>query len=381
MTETLTVYPQILNYYNYNVMCNYVFEEPEQVIQNGYTYEENGVLYCASGTQKGVYCYTYARNNPLMYTDPSGELIWFAPLIAIAVSAAISAASYTIQAAVAPGGLSQNWNGMNFFAATFMGAWSGGATAGIGGLMGGVSMSTGLGVLKEVGRAGAHATVSGLTSMASGGKFWQGAATGAISSFTGSLTHNLPVAAQIGVSTITGGLTSKISGGEFWKGAVTGFTISAFNHTMHGVVNTVAANKYVKSTRAFLEDLGYPADQVAKDVVRHPSAFWGKYYAKMNNFDTYKSSFTGGQFDSNSNTSDAWLSTPREIDVAGRMQGYALKYYPSRDHSIGIVRTGFGHYWEAGLEMIDGFVRSISGRDNFIYDMHGRNATLYLYYR
>jgi len=54
-------------------MCNYAFEEPEQVIQNGYMYEENGVLYCASGTQKGVYCYTYCLNNPLHYTDPSGN--------------------------------------------------------------------------------------------------------------------------------------------------------------------------------------------------------------------------------------------------------------------------------------------------------------------
>ena len=52
MTETLTVHPQILNYYNYNVMCNYVFEELESVIQNGYMYEEKRVLYCASATQK-----------------------------------------------------------------------------------------------------------------------------------------------------------------------------------------------------------------------------------------------------------------------------------------------------------------------------------------
>jgi hypothetical protein len=116
-----------------------------------------------------------------------------------------------------------------------MGAWSGAATAGIGGVIGGVSMTTGMGILKELGRAGAHATVSGLTSMAGEGKFWQGAATGAISSFTGSLTHNLPIAAQIGASTIAGGITSKISGGEFWKGAVTGFAVSTFNHAMHAV--------------------------------------------------------------------------------------------------------------------------------------------------
>ena len=58
-TETLTVHPQNFDYYNYNVICNYCFEEPEPVIQNAYTYEENGVCYCASATQKGGYWYIY----------------------------------------------------------------------------------------------------------------------------------------------------------------------------------------------------------------------------------------------------------------------------------------------------------------------------------
>jgi len=77
MTETLTVYPQTLDYYNYYVMCNYVVEVPIPVIQNGYTYEENGVYYCTSATQKGVYCYTYVRNNPLHYVDPDGEFVQY----------------------------------------------------------------------------------------------------------------------------------------------------------------------------------------------------------------------------------------------------------------------------------------------------------------
>jgi len=74
MTQTLAVQPQHLDYYNYFVMCNYVFNAPEPVIENTYAYEENGVLYCASATQKGVYCYTYCLNNPLKYVDPTGNL-------------------------------------------------------------------------------------------------------------------------------------------------------------------------------------------------------------------------------------------------------------------------------------------------------------------
>ncbi|MBD3182969.1 hypothetical protein GF312_11810 [Candidatus Poribacteria bacterium] len=38
-------------------------------------YKENGVIYCASSTSKGVYCYRYALNNPLKYADPSGYKI------------------------------------------------------------------------------------------------------------------------------------------------------------------------------------------------------------------------------------------------------------------------------------------------------------------
>ena len=77
MTQESTFQPQIFDYYNFCVIQNYVFNEPVPVIENSYTYEENGVLYCASATEKGVYCYSYARNNPLHYVAPhkrnSGE--------------------------------------------------------------------------------------------------------------------------------------------------------------------------------------------------------------------------------------------------------------------------------------------------------------------
>ena len=58
----------------------------------------------------------------------------------------------------------------------------------------------------------------------------------------------------------------------------------------------------------------------------------------------------------------------------------SLKYYPDRNNSIGVVRTGIQHYKEFGFEIIDGFIRSITNQDNLFYDMHGSNSTAYLYY-
>lgn len=118
MTGTATVLSQNFDYYNYYVMCNFVFDEPEAVIQNGYTYEENGVLYCTSATQKGVYCYTYARNNPLMYTDPSGELFWLIPVAYIVISGAINVATHweAIKVASQDGGGAGFGKAMGFFA-------------------------------------------------------------------------------------------------------------------------------------------------------------------------------------------------------------------------------------------------------------------------
>ncbi|MDR0206082.1 MAG: hypothetical protein LBI45_02335 [Bacteroidales bacterium] len=73
MTGMFGVHLQNFDYYNDYVIGNFVFAAQKPVIENAYTYEENGVLYCASGTQKGVYRYSYCLNNPLKYVGPSGQ--------------------------------------------------------------------------------------------------------------------------------------------------------------------------------------------------------------------------------------------------------------------------------------------------------------------
>jgi len=214
-------------------MCNYVFEEPEQVIQNGYVYEENGVLYCASATQKGVYCYTYARNNPLMYTDPDGEFIWIPMLI----GAVVAATSYTIKVAVSPGGF-QNWDWGKFALNVGLGAFSGAATAGIGAAFGPIASA---GIVGELGRAGMHALTQGTIALAGGGNFWQGAASGGLSSIAGSAfmmyggNFANSTLGTYAFSAVAGGVGSKLTGGKFWEGTVTGLMNAGLNHLAQGL--------------------------------------------------------------------------------------------------------------------------------------------------
>ena len=63
--------------------------------------------------------YSYANCNPISYVDPDGN---HPVLIAMAIGAAISAATYTAQAAFSPGGLQRNFNFMDFATTTFTGA-------------------------------------------------------------------------------------------------------------------------------------------------------------------------------------------------------------------------------------------------------------------
>jgi len=61
--------------YNYFVMQEPVFEEKNEEPVFTCVYEEKGVLYCATSTSKRGYYYTYALNNPLTFSDPTGYYV------------------------------------------------------------------------------------------------------------------------------------------------------------------------------------------------------------------------------------------------------------------------------------------------------------------
>ena len=197
--------------------------------------------------------YSYVLNNPLRYTDPSGEeLISFTT--AIIIGAVIAAATYTITAALADvpfsvGGLAK---------ATFIGAASAAVTFGIG--SGAENLFTNWvscgwqQVARGAVQALAHGTFQGGMMAISGGKFWNGFAAGAASSIASSLfsadlnTRNDATlgwgnsvrssgAGMIAFGTVSGGAGAHLSGGNFWQGAVTGLVVSGLNHFAHQMDN------------------------------------------------------------------------------------------------------------------------------------------------
>jgi hypothetical protein len=82
----------------------------------------------------------------------------------------------------------------------------------------------------------AHALVGAARSGISGGSSGAGAASGAVAAFAGSLPFfsSLPEVGQLVFKTVVGGLASVAGGGKFLNGAVTGAFQYLFNDAQHG---------------------------------------------------------------------------------------------------------------------------------------------------
>ena len=72
--------------------------------------------------------YTYCLNNPLKYTDPTGEVWWTPILVGAIIGGALSGTSYAVSTLVTGG----KWNARDFLKSMGMGAFSGALAAGVG---------------------------------------------------------------------------------------------------------------------------------------------------------------------------------------------------------------------------------------------------------
>ena len=246
--------------------------------------------------------YGYCWNNPLKFTDPSGEVIELAT--AMIIGATIAALTYTATALLADvpftvDGLVQS---------AVAGAFSGAATFGIGT----ACLTITNFYLSATVAALSHGTYQAFMSGAQGGGFWTGFAAGCLASIassawqggstttqycdgvTGTVSHQ-GVSGFLGASgtggmiafgTIAGGAGASLTGGNFWQGAVTGLVVSGLNHAMHqGDSNTMfdddqkpktteeklinMLNKYKVGDKIDLDDFGDMIDSSAKGLINY----------------------------------------------------------------------------------------------------------------
>jgi RHS repeat-associated protein len=159
--------------------------------------------------------YSYCLNNPLKYTDPSGD--FFHLLIGAAVGGFINWMMNRGQ-----------WNASGLVSFGVGAISSPSITNAIGGLFGHQLGSLGTELL----RAGTHGIIQGTITGVSGGDFWNGFATGSASSLIGSGLEAIGTSTKmslIGMG-LSGGLTSQLTGGSFINGFMSGLSIGALNH-------------------------------------------------------------------------------------------------------------------------------------------------------
>ncbi len=190
--------------------------------------------------------YSYCLNNPLIYTDPTGEFIFslFLPVIGPFLDAAcwgavISGASYTASVAMSNGGFN-NWNWGQFGKSVGFGALSGAVTFGIGEAFQAAGNFAGNFGTEAI-RGAAHGLAQGGLSALQGGDFWSGFASGTLGSWASSgysalgLDKKLGTAGMLGFGALSGGIGAAATGGDFWQGAGIGLMTSGLNHVQHKV--------------------------------------------------------------------------------------------------------------------------------------------------
>lgn len=147
--------------------------------------------------------YTYCMNNPLMYTDPSGDFFWFAVFLGAIINTAVQGASGHLQSMG------------DFFKAVGVGALAGAAGAGVGtGVTAAMSGSTfGAGFL---GTQSAMSAISSNFISSFSSSALVGAASGASAGFVSGFGNGLMNGQSFGnalLSGVKGGVVGGVSGG------------------------------------------------------------------------------------------------------------------------------------------------------------------------
>lgn len=186
--------------------------------------------------------YTYCLNNPLKFTDPSGELFGIDDIVWI--GAGISALMGAMEAKI---------TGTPVWKGALVGGLSSFASYGVGSLFGHSVGTFG----HELLRAGAHGLTSGTLNYLNGGNFFAGAMSGFSASMMGAGAQALhfKADAMLASTAMAGGLASWAVNGNFMDGFRIGMQVGMFNHGMGDKVKTI--EKELPTVYVYGKNLSY----------------------------------------------------------------------------------------------------------------------------
>lgn len=192
--------------------------------------------------------YSYVLNNPLSFTDPSGffwksiakvfqkiagplrivaTVLFFIPgcqAIAIGMQGAISFGSAFSGSLLAGGSVGDAFRAG--FKAGAIALTTQAATAGVGGLYE-------AGQISFAARLAAHGVINGASSAAQGGKFKHGFLSGSFSAAFSPISSQMGTVGGTIASAVVGGTAESLGGGKFANGAVTGAMVHVLNDLNH----------------------------------------------------------------------------------------------------------------------------------------------------
>ncbi len=181
--------------------------------------------------------YTYALNNPLRYTDPDGEIVIAAALVAAVKAAAIGAA-----VSVTTNGIINTINHRPFFdgagKAAAYGAIGGALSSAVGSVASQLPYKTiGDKISVAVFQAIGHSWTGAIFAMNQGSDPLSGFVGGGLSSVVSSGFGNLGAGSvpTLVTGSLSGGIGSKLAGGSFWLGIGQGLITVGLNHLSHAL--------------------------------------------------------------------------------------------------------------------------------------------------